>query len=84
MAALMTLGADLNAANGPMTFSGTLSRTLGANFGGGAFHNGLGADFRDLDYSDFTASVAPDPAVLLLTLVALGGLGVAARRRKTA
>ena len=52
----------------------------------GAFHNGAGSGFGAVDYSNFTASVAavPLPAGLSLFLLALGGLGVASRRRKVA
>lgn len=50
----------------------------------GAFHNGSGSGFGAVDYSNFTASVAPVPlpAGLPMFLVALVGLGVASRFRK--
>lgn len=60
--------------------------TGGAIASFGAFHNGAGAGFGAVDYSNFTASVAavPLPAAMSLFLFALGGLGVASRRRKVA
>ena len=35
------LGAEFNAASGPMTFSGTLSRSAGASLGGGVYNLGM-------------------------------------------
>lgn len=68
------------------TLAQSLFGTGGSISSFGALHNGLGVGYGTLGYSNFTASVAavPLPAGLSLFLLALGGLGVASRRRKMA
>jgi hypothetical protein len=47
----------------------------------GAFHNGFGAGLGEMDYSDFTASVVPEPSIIALFGLGLVGLDFARRRQ---